>query len=345
MKRVYCLRIFMIIGVIFGIIIAQEDMNSIGQGSKISKSGTTSMNFLQVGVSPNIAGRGNTYTAVCRGVESVFGNPAGLTELSTPIELFFSSTKWIADINYLASALAIKAGNLGVFGLHFLTVDYGYIQATALTHPEVGEENYRIIGEAKNVGAYSIGLSYVRQINIKFSMGGTVKYVSQSLGQLIDWDTGEATDNDRGKVAFDLGLRYYFGWKSLSLSMAMRNFSTYVLYQRTSFSLPLVYSIGLSMDLIEVIKPELRKLHSLLLITELSHPNNYYQRINAGVEYNYKSLFSLRAGYESNHDLLSWSIGAGTYLSVGKRRLEVNYSYSDVKLFNGVSRLSLTIGL
>jgi len=336
------IKILLLATVLCGLAVAQ-DMKSIGQGSDINRSGQTSMNFLQIGVSPKIAGRGNTYTAFGKGAESVFGNPAGLSEMSTPFEVFFSSTQWFADIKYLAGALAFNAKEYGVIGLHFLTVDYGTIQGTALTHPETGEDNYILTGDIENVGAYSFGLSYVRQVNPKFTMGGTVKYVSQQLGQLTD-DNGSVSDNNQGKLAFDLGLRYYFGWKSLNLSMAMRNFSTFVRYQTQSFSLPIVYTIGIGMNIMEMIEPSLAENHNILLITELSHPNNYSQRINTGVEYILQKMVVIRAGYESNHDLLSWSVGAGTFLKIGKQHFEVDYSYSNMDLFNGVNRFSLTIG-
>lgn len=320
-----------------------QDMNSVGQGGlDMDRAGQTSMNFLQIGMSPKIAGRGNVYTAVGKGVESIFGNPAGLSEMSTPFEAFMSSTQWFADIKYLAGAIAWNTGDYGVIGLHFLTVDYGSIKGAALTDPSVGDENYILTGDVKNVGAYSLGLSYVKQINLKFAMGGTVKYVAQQLGQLTNLD-GSTSDNNQGKVAFDLGLRYY-PWKSLNFAMTMRNFSTFVRYQNQSFSLPLVYSLGIGMNVMEVLAPSLAENNSVLLSTEYVHPNNHSARINTGLEFIFQKMFTLRAGYESNHDLLSLSVGAGICQNIGDLRLEVDYSYSKVEIFGGVNRLSFSFG-
>lgn len=174
-------------------------------------------------------------------------------------------------------------------------------------------------------------------------MGGTMRYVSQQLGQLTN-EHGSTSDNNQGKLAFDLGLRYYFGWKSLNLSMAMRNFSTFVRYQTQSFSIPIVYTIGMGMNIMEMMEPSLAENHNISITSELAHPNNFSQRINTGLECIYQKMFVIRAGYESNHDLLSWSIGAGTFLKIGEQNYEVDYSYSKMELFDGINRFSLTVG-
>ncbi|RPI04614.1 MAG: PorV/PorQ family protein [Ignavibacteriae bacterium] len=339
MKKI--IKIMLLATAVCSMAVAQS-MDEYGQGSTMDRAGQTSMNFLQIGASPAIAGRGNVYTAIGKGAQSIFGNPAGLSEMSSTYEAFVSSTQWFADIKYLAGAIAWNTEEYGVFGLHFLTVDYGSIKGAALTDPNVGTENYILTGDVKNVGAYSLGLSYTKQINPKFAMGGTVKYVAQQLGQLTNTD-GSTIDNNQGKVAFDLGLRYY-PWKSLSFAMTMRNFSTFVRYQSQSFSLPIVYNIGLGLDVMEVFAPSSAENTSVLLSTEYSHPNNHSARINSGLEATFSKMFIVRAGYESNHDLLSWSLGAGIVQNISDMNLEVDFSYSKVELFGGVNRLSLAVG-
>lgn len=320
-----------------------QDMNSLVESGEINRAGQTSMNFLLVGVSPTIAGRGNLSASIGSGAESVFGNPAGLAEMKSTYEGFTSVTQWFADIRYLAGAGAWNTGDYGVFGVHFIAVDYGTIKGAALTDPSVGVDNYILTGDVKNVGAYSLGLTYVMQVNEKFAIGGTMKYVAQQLGQLTLED-GSVSDNNEGKLAFDLGLRYYLGWKSLNLAMTMRNFSTFVRYQNQSFSLPIIYTIGVGIDVMELIEPSLGDNHSILFSTEYVHPNNHPARVNAGAEYILQQMFALRAGYEFNNDLLSLSLGAGVRHTFGDLQLAVDYSYSKVELFGGVNRFSLSIG-
>ncbi|HKJ80845.1 MAG TPA: PorV/PorQ family protein [Ignavibacteriaceae bacterium] len=322
--------------------ILAQDGNSLGQsGANIKQTGQASMTFLLVGVSPKAAAMGEAYTALSRGVESVFYNPAGLTEMDSKYQAFVSSTQWFADIKYLAAAIGYNAGDLGAFAFSFITVDYGKIKGTALVPGSGGGFDYVLTGDVPNVGAYSFGLTYVKAISTKFSIGGTVKYVGQQLGQLTD---GTGThDNNASKLVFDLGVKYIPGIESLRLGMSIRNFSTFVQYQNFQSPLPLVFSVGLGMNIMDVIDKTISTNHSLILSSEFVHPNDYTERVNTGIEYTFMKTVSLRAGYESNQDIFGWSGGLGFEHSIDGTALEIDYSYSTTQYFNGVNRFSLSV--
>ncbi len=321
------------------------DMKTTGQGGvDLKLSGQTTMNFLQVGVSPRAAGLGNAYTALSKGVESVFTNPAGLTEMNSEFEAFVSTTKWFADINYLAGALAWNGEDYGVVALSFVVVDYGTIKGTALVpKASTGTDNYILTGNVENVGAYSFGLSYVKAISPKFSIGGTVKYVGQQLGRSVD-AAGATTDNNANKVAFDMGVKYFPGIESLRLGMSIRNFSTFVKYQSFQSPIPLEFALGVGMNVMDVFDKELSKEHELLFSTEFVHPNNYTDRVNAGIEYTFMKMFSVRGGYQTNHDVLSWAGGVGVVQTLGGIKFDIDYSYSNTEYFGGVNRFSIGFG-
>ena len=320
-----------------------QDYGSIGEnGANIKQTGQATMTFLQIGVSPKAAAMGDAYTAMSKGVQSVFFNPAGLTEMNSQFEAFVSSTQWFADIKYLAGAVGYNAGDYGCVALSFIIVDYGTIKGTALVPNGSTGANYILTGDVENVGAYSFGLTYVKAINTKFSIGGTVKYVGQKLGQLND--NGNISDNDGNKLAFDLGVKYFPGIKSLRLGMSIRNFSTYLQYQDFASPLPLAFSVGLGMNLMDLINKDLSNDHALVLSSEFIHPNDYTDRVNTGIEYTFMNMVSLRGGYETNHDVLSWSSGIGLHTSLSGTDIEVDYSYSHTKYFDGVNRFSLDVG-
>jgi hypothetical protein len=343
MKRLIIL-IVLIISFLSTSIWAQVDMKTTGQGGvDLKQAGQTTMNFLQVGVSPKAAGLGNSYTALSQGAESVFSNPAGLTEMNSEFEAFFSSTQWFADIKYLAGAIAWNAHEYGALALSFVVVDYGTIKGTALvSKTSTGADNYFLTGDVKNVGAYSFGLSYVQKISNKFSIGGTAKYVGQQLGQLTD-ALGNVTDNNANKLVFDMGVKYFPGIESLRLGMSMRNFSTFVQYQTFSSPLPLAFSVGLGANIMDFINKDIAKDHCFLLSAEFIHPNNYTDRINAGLEYTFMDMLSLRFGYESNQDIVDWSSGVGIRESIGGIMFDINYSYSHTKYLNAVNRFALKV--
>ena len=324
------------------------DMNTEGQGGvDLKKTGQTTMNFLQVGVSTKASGLADAYTALSSGVESIFTNPAGLSEMTSEYEAFVSSTQWFADIKYLAGAAAWNGGNLGVFGLSFIVVDYGSIKGTSLLSNDAAgtdPNGYTLTGDVPNVGAYSFGLTYVKAVSTKFSIGGTVKYVGQNLGQLTDADYNAISDNNAHKFAFDMGVKYFPGIESLRLGMSIRNFSTFVQYQNFESPLPVSFAVGLGMNLMDLINKDISTEHALVISSEFVHPNDYTDRVNTGLEYTFMNMVSLRAGYETNHDVLNWSGGIGLGTSLGSSRIEIDYSYSHTKYFDGVNRFALNVG-
>lgn len=326
---------------------AQTDLTGVGQsGVDLKKTGQTTFNFLQIIVSPKASAMGNASTALSQGAESIFTNPAGLPEMASDFEFFVSSTQWFADIKYLAGAVAWNTGIYGSIGLSYIAVDYGTIQGADLVPSDQAGSNplgYVLTGDIKNVGAYSFGLSYVKDISTKFAIGGTVKYVGQQLGQNVDAE-GNIAENNANKVAFDLGVKYFPGIESISLGMSMRNFSTFVRYHSFQSPLPLAFSVGLGMNLMDIINKDISKENVLILSSEFVHPNDYTDRVNTGLEYTFMNLVSLRAGYVTNHDILSWSGGIGLGTSIGDRRIKIDYSYSNTKYFDAVNRFALTVG-
>jgi len=322
-----------------------QDIGSLGQnGANIKQTGQASMTFLQVGLVPKAAAMGDAYTALSKGVESVFFNPAGLTEMDNQFEAFVSSTQWFADIKYLAGAIGYNAGSYGSMAFSFMVVDYGQIKGTSLVpYESTGSANYTLTGDVPNVGAYSFGLTYVKAISTKFSIGGSAKLVGQQLGQLTHLD-GSMTDNNASKLAFDLGIKYFPGIESLRLGMSIRNFSTFVQYQSFSSPLPVLFSVGLGMNLMDVINKDVSKDHALVLSSEFVHPNDYTDRVNTGLEYTFMNMISVRTNYISNHDILTWSGGIGLGTSFGGTRIDIDYSYSHLRDFNAVNRFSLKVG-
>ena len=197
-----------------------------------------------------------------------------------------------------------------------------------------------LTGDVPNVGAYVFGVSYVNAISSEFAIGGTVKIAGQQLGQLTD-ATGVTTDNNTYKYAFDMGVKYFPGIESLRLGMSIRNFSTFVKYQSFQSPLPLEFAFGLGITVLDLLGKDVLKDHELYVATDFVHPNNYTDRINVGIEYNFMKMIALRGGYQSNNDLLSWTGGLGLKQSMAGVLCEVDYSYSVTTNFGGLSRFSL----
>jgi len=322
-------------------VMAQSDL---APGVGMNKLGQSTMNFLQISVIPGASAMGEAYTAIGTGCESIFFNPAGLPEMDSRFAAVITNTQWVADISYMAGALAWNFSNIGTFGLSFVTVDYGDIVWTGLAESPSDVQGYREYGTISNVGAYAFGVSYGRRITNMFSIGGNVRYVGQQLGESY-LETGKKK-NSESQISFDMGVKFYPGLESFRFAMSIRNLGPSIKYEEITAQLPLTFGVGVAMDMMDLIVPAHSQDNSLLLSAEFVHPNNYSERVNVGLEYKFMKILALRGGYQSNTDLAGFSGGIGiTPPSVGGAKLEIGYSYSVLDIFDGINRFSLSVEL
>ncbi len=311
--------------------LAQVDLNKTAQST---------MNFLLVGTSSRASALGEAYTSIGTGSESIFYNPAGLTNMNNLFDINLNYTQWIADINYLSGGVSWNLDSYGIVGIHLLTVDYGVINGTSISTDEVLYPlGYIDNGPVSNVSAYSVGVSYAKSISQEFSIGGTVKLAGQNLG--LSQLANGSKDNNANKLVFDVGVLYKTDFKGFSFGMAIRNFSTDLKREEIEEQLPLIFSLGASINVMDVIDTDLAQDNTIIFSADFLHQNNYSERLNFGLEYQILQMISLRGGYQTNRDLASWSGGIGFNTTVSDYDLELNYSYSRFKYFNSVSRISL----
>lgn len=311
---------------------AQVGLNKIAQST---------MNFLLVSTSSRASAIGEAFTTLGTGSESMFYNPAGLANMKKDFDISINYTQWIADINYLSGGVAYNLGNYGTVGVNVLTVDYGDIHGTSLlsaSEKYLYQEGFKDNGLLSNVSAYSVGLSYAKSISTQFSIGGNVKLVGQNLGE-SRLSNGYIKKNDAAKLVFDAGVRYLTGFKSFGFGMMIRNFASNIKREEIDEQLPLMFTLGAGMNVMELIDEE--QSNSLFVAVDFVHQNNYSERVNFGAEFKFLDMLSLRGGYQTNRDLASWSGGIGLNTSVSDYDIEINYSYSRFEIFDSVSRLSL----
>ncbi len=155
------------------------------QDKKLAQTG---MKFLGVSTDARASSMSEAVTAVDLGSASaVFYNPSTMASLKEFTSFSVGRVGWIADINYIHSAIAFapEEGRYGVLGFSFLYVDYGDFNGTVVASNDKG---YVDVG-TYSPKAYSFGVSYARELSTKFSVGGSVKYVNQDLGSsVVDFD-------------------------------------------------------------------------------------------------------------------------------------------------------------
>ena len=305
----------------------------------LKKVGQTGLQFLKVDASPRAAAMGGAYTMAGNDASAMFYNPAGVARMEHSIDFFAGMTQWIAEINYSVAAIAKNMGNWGTIGANVIFCDYGDdIMGTRVAATEQGYEKTG----ALDVGAYAIGLTYARALTDKFTIGGSVRYATQHLGSSLLVAGDALVDNDVSGLAFDFGTIFYPGYKSLSFGMCVNNFSQQFKYQEIPFQLPLTFRIGVSMDVMDFMGDHE---NTLLIAIDAIHPRDYTERIHLGGEYWFKNMFALRAGYKFNYDEEGLTAGVGLKYTIAGTSIKLDYAYSDLGIFETVSRFSLGLSL
>jgi len=316
--------------------------------SQQQKLAQTGMKFLNVSLDARSSAFGDAVTSLETNSSAMFYNPASMAWLKRIGDVTFGSTRFIADINYYNGAVAFapEGGSYGVFGLSFTSVDYGDFLGTVRANNEQG---YVDVGTFSPT-AMAIGFGYAKTLSEKFSVGANVKYVRQSLGTSVVGDlvadpfqgyiSGTTEENKLDVFAFDFGILYRTGYKSLNIGMSVRNFAREVKYKSEGFQLPLIFQLGASFNFADIMDVDKNE-HSFLVSIDANHPRDYPEQIMIGVEYTFMNLLSFRGGFSAPNDERNFSAGVGLRKDIGGVDLGVDYSYTPFGVFNDVHRISL----
>jgi len=307
--------------------------------AEINKVAQSGYQFLKIDSDARAAAMGGAFTLVGTGASSMFYNPAGMTEQHVNIDFFSTQTNWLADISYYTLGVTKKLGNFGVIGFSMQTSDYGSIIGTRVADNTAG---FIETGNVE-VEALAMGISFAKSLTDRFSVGGQVKFVSQSLGNTLMPDGAEKLNKTDG-LAYDFGTIYYPGIKSFRFGMGVRNFSKNFKYEDDSFPLPLTFTMGVALDVMDFVG-SFGENHNLLVEVDAVHPIDYTERVNMGIEYGFKKIFFLRGGYKFNHDTEGLSLGVGFSIQLIGLMTKFSYSFNDAGAFSPVNRISVGISL
>lgn len=313
-----------------------------------TKVGSTAAPFLSIGIGPRAVGMGGAFTATANDITALYWNPAGVSRMGGSAA-YFSHTKWFADINFNYAAAMLTLGDWGTVGGSVTILDYGETEITTVKEPDGTGAKYG----AKDL---AMGLHYAMNLTDRFSIGGTVKYVQQSI-----WNTSAST------VAFDLGVLFLSEIYGLRIGATISNFGgdmtmdgkdLYVLYdidpgifgnndqilaklKTDPYPLPLTFKVGAAMDVIN--SSDLK----FTLGVDALHPSDNSESINVGGEIVYKNLIALRGGYKSlflDNAEEGLTLGVGLNYDIAPNLgLSVDYAYQDFGLLKNTQFFSLGI--
>jgi hypothetical protein len=250
--------------------------------------------------------------------------------------------QWIADINHNAFSLAVNPvqGRYGVIGFSVQTVDYGEFIGTRVDkNAKLGYQDTGIF----ELTSLAVGAGYAKQLTDRFSVGGQVRWVRQDLGESaipivsskLD-TTLKDVSNELTPLAFDFGTQFRTGVKSLVFGMSVRNFSKEIKYVEEGFQLPLVFNLGISMNLLDLVA--LGSLpQSLIMSIDASHFRDHPEQVKVGLDYRLMEILSLRGGYMSSNDENGLTFGFG----VSYYGITFDYANTPFGVFDNVQRMTV----
>ena len=321
-----------------------------------SRVSTSAAQFLTVGTGARGSAVGHAYTAIATGADALYWNPAGAARIEDARNrgsVFFSHNRWLLGIDYNAFGLVIPVSGSGVMGLSLAQVDYGRMDRRTVDLPE---------GTGETFGAADIvlGLTYAQPLTDLFYIGGTAKYVRQSI-----YDMAAST------MAFDVGFilnsNYFNG---LKLAASITNFggkmrmdgingriftdidpqnsgsneSLPARLETGRWDLPLSFKFGLALPVVQTNGARLE----LLSDAHQTNDNNLNADLGARLQIDVQALsLDLRTGYKDlalGGDVTThMTYGAGISVDAMGLRFAIDYAYVPSEFFEAVQIADLRL--
>jgi hypothetical protein len=303
--------------------------------TEINRVGQSGWQFLKINGDPKQAALGGSMMAThFPGPNVLFGSPAMLT-LVKGTNVQFNSQNWIADIQHHSMAFSQAFNRIGTFALSLVVLDYGDIPETIHMPLQGGGTAPVVTGNMFTAKDVAVGLSFARSITAQLSLGGTVRYINETIAAtgMSNW-------------AVDFSTFYYTGFRSLRMSIAARNFGpdTHLVgyneelqSEPVDVRMPLELRAGVAYDILEKDEDP----HLLTVMSEGKVSSDGPEKVHLGAEYMYNNMLSFRMGYKFNYDEEGLTLGAGINFPIGQQQYSLNYAYLDFGNLTNVQMLSL----
>lgn len=271
----------------------------VGQPGFGLEKGEASAAFLKLTGGSRAAGMADCYIGLSDDVSACYFNPAGLSQLNSNQGLFM----FLRPMGNVESLL-MSFGSIaipqpyGVLGLAFTY--YGYGEIDRHTNDDGNPDG--------KWSAYDFALStsFARNIREDLSLGTSIKVIN-----------GKIDDESAIAFALDLGGLYKTPKQGLNLGCAIKNIGPKMIYDKEGFPLPLSLKVGVSYRLPKHLLP-------LLVLSDLTIPNDNSLYLGIGCEYKPMDIFSIRCGYKTGPE----DEGRGFTLGLGTQYSIYNFDYA-----------------
>lgn len=302
--------------------------------------------FLSIGIGGRALGMGGAYVAVANDITGTYWNPAALGLLNYPEISLMHDEKFAGLVNYdygavvfpttsnfkLSNAIEDSAkinnvvNNSATYGISFIRLGIDGIPDTRLAWNDKNNDGlFNDGGEVRpdiskitffNAANYALYFSYAEKYNDELYFGGNIKLIRHDIGEFYANGIGVdlaaiyiPSNNLRfGAILQDV-TSTFISWSTGRNELIIPTFKSGLAYIIPLYDGILTTAIDADM------KFENRRYASLVHLGSLSGD------IHAGIEYDYKNLVAIRAGY---NELGNITLGAGLHLP----KLDVDYSFA-----------------
>lgn len=295
-------------------------------------------------------------TSMSYGVEAMQINVAGLSKISKT-EFVIGHTRLFegTGIRLNSLGLAQKMGENGAFGITLMAMDFGDIEVTTTGAPEGTGATY-------SPNFFNLGLAYSHTFEQKVSVGILLRGISENIADVgafgfaidagVQYTTG-AKDNFKFGVSLrNMGSPMKFSGEGLSFPTSNPQggvqYPITVNQRAAGFELPSMLNIGLSYDFYA------GNMHRITALGNFTANSFSVDQLGAGVEYSFKEMFMLRAGYrydigvppsDPQHSVYSGLSGGVTIEVPTKKdsagKFAVDYAYLATNPFSGTHNFSI----
>ena len=280
--------------------------------------------FLAIGVGGRPLGMGGAYVALVNDVTAGYWNPALLSKINYPQFSLMHDERFGNLVNYDYGSIGIPFGSNASLGLSIIRMGIDDISDTRNALIDLNGNGKLDPGERLdpdkityfNATDYAFYLTYAKRHSEQFSYGANLKVIRRNLAEESAWGLG-----------FDLGVsyspfdRFYLGANLQDLTTTYLSWTTGKKELITpTAKIGTAYQIELWKGMLTPVldfdvRFENRKSASNANIGPVSFD------MHAGLEYNFRNLFSIRGGY---NDIGNLTLGAGVQLP----KINIDYSFA-----------------
>jgi hypothetical protein len=305
--------------VFIALILFSVSIYSQGSGNKYSGE------FLAIGVGGRPLGMGGAFVSLVNDVTAGYWNPGALARINYPQLSLMHDERFGNLVNYDYGSVAIPFGPSTSFGLSVIRLGVDDVPNTKEAWLDLNNNGYFDPGDRLdyskikffNAADWAVYLTYSKRQSESFSYGVNLKVISRSIDDGSAWGIG-----------FDIGAIYNVTSK-FRVGANLQDISTTYLAWNTGRKelITPTAKVGGSYDF-EIFKTgritpavdfdvrfENRRFASLAHLGPVSFD------MHAGLEYGFKDLFAIRAGY---NDVKQLTLGAGVKLP----KLNIDYSFA-----------------